>query len=59
MAGVGLQGDLSHLLLVPKLEMHEAIPSLSHKSSWQVEVKLSLCFLTEHHAMEAHWGSEV
>jgi len=24
-----------------------------------VQVKLSLCFLTEHHSMKAYWGVEV
>jgi hypothetical protein len=25
----------------------------------EVKVKLTLCFLTEHHAMKAYWGVEV
>jgi hypothetical protein len=25
----------------------------------KAKVKLSLCFLTEHHAMKAYWGVEV
>jgi hypothetical protein len=25
----------------------------------KVKVKLSLCFLTEHHAMKKYWGVEV
>jgi hypothetical protein len=44
------------------LELSSDIPStppiLLH-GVVKIKVKLSLCFLTEHHAMKTYWGAEV
>jgi len=37
--------------------MVNAVDIMKGKEYNNVKVKLSLCFLTEHHAMKAYWGS--
>jgi hypothetical protein len=42
---------------ITEMEHPAYSPYLTTNDLWQkVKVKLSLCFLTEHHAMKAYWG---
>jgi hypothetical protein len=45
--------------LPPKCKLYPHILQMLQGLPIYLKVKLSLCFLTEHHAMKVYWGVEV